>query len=144
MEYYYTDSNNQPQGPVTLEQLRALEAAGEVRAATMVAPVGSQQWVPLQTVIPNLTLHPASMTEPLAIWSLVLGGLGLIFCGFLAGIPAIFCGHKALSKIKQNPKLQGKGLAISGLIIGYIGTTFWLLYILLVIAIAVIEAIQKA
>ena len=34
-------------------------------------------------------------TLPLAVWSLVLGILGLGCCGIFIGIPAAICGHKA-------------------------------------------------
>jgi hypothetical protein len=69
-------------------------------------------------------------TEPLAIWSLVLSLVGLFCCGFVLGVPGIVCGHLALSKIQKEPALQGRGLAIAGLVIGYVAATFWLLWIL--------------
>jgi len=66
--------------------------------------------------------------EPLATWSLVLGLLGLFCLGMLAGIPAIVCGHLALSNMNRNPVLQGRGSATAGLILGYLGTIFWILF----------------
>ena len=71
----------------------------------------------------------AGTTEPLAIWSLVLGVLSLVCCGFILGIPAVICGHLALSKFQKDPQLQGKGLATAGLIIGYVAIAFWLIYV---------------
>lgn len=59
----------------------------------------------------------------LAIWSLVLGILGIALCflGPLFGIPAIICGHMALSRIKlAGGGLTGNGQAIAGLVMGYI------------------------
>ncbi len=51
----------------------------------------------------------------LAIASLVLVlALGPVGC-----IPAIICGHLALRRISKEPTLQGHGLALAGLIIGY-------------------------
>jgi uncharacterized protein DUF4190/uncharacterized protein DUF4339 len=73
----------------------------------------------------------AGQTEPLAIWSFVMGVLSLLCCGFILGIPAVICGHLALSKFQKEPQLQGKGLATAGLIIGYVAITFWLIYVLL-------------
>jgi hypothetical protein len=55
----------------------------------------------------------------LATASLVLGCLIFIF-GFLTGIPAVITGHMALGRISQNPMLGGKGMAIAGLILGYL------------------------
>jgi general secretion pathway protein G len=40
-------------------------------------------------------------------------------------LPAVICGHLSLSKIKKAPEtLGGRGLAIAGLITGYIGLAF--------------------
>ena len=68
-------------------------------------------------------------TEPLAIWSFVLSVLSLVCCGFILGIPAVICGHLALSKFQKEPQLQGKGLATAGLVIGYVAIAFWLIYV---------------
>lgn len=55
-------------------------------------------------------------TSGLAIASLVLSLIGPIGC-----IPAIVCGHIALRKIRKEPTVKGHGLALAGLIIGYVG-----------------------
>lgn len=54
-------------------------------------------------------------TRGLAIASLVFSLVGPITC-----IPAIICGHLALRKIRSEPALRGYGLALAGLVIGYI------------------------
>ena len=59
----------------------------------------------------------------LATASLVLGILSLVLCiiGPLFGIPAVICGHKAMGLIKRSGgALDGHGLALGGLITGYI------------------------
>ena len=58
----------------------------------------------------------------LAVASLILGLVGIVFCfGPLAGIPAVICGHKAQSRIKHSGgTLTGAGMALAGLITGYI------------------------
>lgn len=61
-------------------------------------------------------------TSALAVWSLILGILSLLCFGIFAGIPAIICGHLGRSKIKQSQgALVGGGMALAGLIMGYIG-----------------------
>jgi len=81
-------------------------------------------------VIPPL---PESKTSTLAIWSLVLGILGivlLVVCvgPLLFGIPAIICGHIALSKIRRSGgQLGGAGLAIGGFACGYASLALMLL-----------------
>ena len=51
---------------------------------------------------------------------MVLGILAFVAClGPLAGIPAIICGHVACAGTRRIPNLQGRGMAIAGLIMGY-------------------------
>lgn len=143
MDYYYTDAQNQPRGPVSVEQLRDLLNTGAATASTQVAAVGSQQWVPILTVVqaaaapggpagpapgpvmgvPGGAVVPGAPNEPLAIWSLVLGIAGLtLCCGTLViSIGAIVTGHMALGSIKKSPMRQGRGMALAGLIMGYAG-----------------------
>jgi general secretion pathway protein G len=62
-----------------------------------------------------------SRTSGLAIASLVLGILSFGFW-IVTGLPAVICGHLSLSKIKKaSGTIGGRGLAIAGLITGYIG-----------------------
>ena len=90
---------------------------------------------------------PSGQTEPLAIWSLVLSLLGV--CGFcctpvvITGIAGVVCGHLALSKIGTRPELQGHGLALAGLIIGYCAIAGWLLWVLLFGGLAVMQGILQ-
>lgn len=60
-------------------------------------------------------------TAKLAIWSLVLGVLSLACLSLFAGIPAVVCGHKARRQIRESGgSVQGAGLALGGLITGYL------------------------
>lgn len=54
-------------------------------------------------------------TSGLAVASLACSLLGPVCC-----IPAIICGHLALRRLGREPAVRGYGLAIAGLIIGYI------------------------
>ena len=75
-------------------------------------------------------------TSALAVWSLVLGILSLLCIGLFAGIPAIICGHMGRSRIKQsNGALTGGGMALAGLILGYIGTVIVTISIIAAIAV---------
>jgi hypothetical protein len=80
----------------------------------------------------------APKTCGLAIWSLVLGILSL-FCFYIfTAIPGVICGHKALSLIKSSGgALKGEGLAIGGLVTGYLGIALSLFLIPLLAAIAI-------
>jgi hypothetical protein len=63
----------------------------------------------------------STKTSAAAIASLVLGILSLLCLGILTGLPAIICGHISLSKQKKDAFLTGKGMAIAGLVTGYLG-----------------------
>lgn len=143
MEYYYTDSGNQTRGPVSLDQLRSLARSGAIDGSSMVAAVGTQQWVSAGTIIPAIAPAPNRPKEPLAIWSFVLSLVGLFCCGFIVSIPAVICGHLALSNINKKPHFEGKGLATAGLTLGYIGALFWLVYLLLFGGLAFLEGLAK-
>jgi len=61
----------------------------------------------------------------LATWSLVLGILGIllspILIGLLLAVPAVVCGHLAYGRVSRSGgALTGHGLALGGLITGYL------------------------
>jgi Domain of unknown function (DUF4190)/Domain of unknown function (DUF1707) len=58
-------------------------------------------------------------TNAMAIASLACG-VGQIFLWFIAGVPAIVFGHVARRQIRESGE-AGDGLALAGLILGYIG-----------------------
>ena len=81
---------------------------------------------------------PQPKTSGLAVWSLVLGILSLGCLSILSGIPGVICGHKALSKIKRSAgALTGQGMAIAGLVTGYLGIAWAILFIPMMMAIAI-------
>jgi competence protein ComGC len=87
-------------------------------------------------------MPPLPTTQPknsaLAIWSLVLGIVGLLCLPILAAIPAVICGHMAYSRIKRSGGvLTGQGLAIAGLIMGYLGLVWAIVLIPMLAAIAI-------
>ena len=60
--------------------------------------------------------QPSRPTNTLAIVALVTSLLGI-------GLAGIICGHISLSQIKRSNE-QGRGMALAGLIIGYLETAF--------------------
>jgi hypothetical protein len=90
--------------------------SGAVPAPAPIAPIGDV----------TTTAPVAAKTSVLAIVSLVTGILGLpmLICSFFAlpfQIAAIICGHIALVQIGREPQQTGKGMAIAGLVCGYLG-----------------------
>lgn len=90
------------------------------------------------TQMPNPTPR---ITNTLAIISFICGLLGLV-----GGIPsvgvlnivAIVMGHMARSQIRQNPNEDGAGMALAGLIMGYIGLLIVPLVVLAIVVIVMI------
>src|SRR6266550_6348467 len=71
--------------------------------------------------VPSSIPAPAPRIAPMAIVSVVLAVLSFLCIPIFPVIPAIVCGHVAWSKIsKSGGALQGKGIAIVGLIVGYL------------------------
>lgn len=72
-------------------------------------------------------------TNPLAIASLACGCAQVFFTLF-SGIPAIILGHIARRQIRQTGE-DGDGLALAGLILGYVGVVLTIAAIIAIIAI---------
>ena len=106
------------------------------------APVAVPSAVPSAAVV-----VPQKKNEQLAVLSLIFSIIGI--CGFCCGfflvsaIAGIVCGHLALSKIKANPELEGRNLAVAGLVIGYVAVAGWLIWILLFGGLAVLQGITE-
>jgi hypothetical protein len=69
-------------------------------------------------------------SKGLAITSFVLGILSLVLLcfGFFVGVPAVICGHMARRRARTLPaQFGGEGIALAGLITGYIGLVLGLL-----------------
>ena len=74
----------------------------------------------------------APNTSKLAVWSLIFG-LVSIFGGMFLLLPpilAIILGHKAVGQQRKDPTVGGRGLALSGLILGWLCVGVWVLVIL--------------
>ena len=60
-------------------------------------------------------------TSALAVVSLVAGILGWTLLPVLGSVVAIVCGHLARAEIRRAPQaLEGDGLAVAGLVMGYL------------------------
>lgn len=74
---------------------------------------------------PGYGYAPPRSTNGMAVASLVLGIIGLVFCG-LTSIPGVILGHIALNRIKKTGE-EGSGMAIGGLVTSYITVVIWVL-----------------
>lgn len=136
-------------GPVSLAELKAQVAAGQIQFDDLVWTAGLGKWIPASSApglfpeealadpagwqavqqmqssggeqVTSLEQPPAPRAplSPLAIASFVSGLLGLPTCS-LGSIPAVILGHMALRQIAlSRGALGGRGLALAGLITGY-------------------------
>jgi hypothetical protein len=79
-----------------------------------------------------------SRTNGLAIAALVLGIAGLVFwgCG-VASILALVFGYMAKGQIDRAPETQeGRGMAIAGIIMGWIGIALFVIFWVVIIIVA--------
>ena len=88
-----------------------------------------------------MPLAPAQFakTNSLAITSLICGIAQMMF-GPLATIPAVVCGHMARNQIRRTGE-QGAGMALAGLILGWIGVGFTAL--LVIVAVLAVVAVSS-
>jgi len=153
-------------GVFSLEEVRQQLAAGTLSISDQAWYEGAAGWAPLSSV-PGVsdgtpaaaapaplatataaTMVPQRRNEPLAIVSLILSIAGVLgfCCGFFlfAAIGGIVCGHIALSRIKQDPTLEGHGLAMAGVVIGYVALVGWLAWVVLFGGLAVLQGISES
>jgi hypothetical protein len=143
-QWYYGSPAGQS-GPVDERQLREMIAAGQLAPETLLWRDGMKDWARLDS-LPELNSAPpgpyappagypghpgyypvAPPTSGLAIASMVCGIIAVVSCyaGALLGIPAVICGHMAMSVIRNAPFMMGgRGMAIAGLVLGYLGILF--------------------
>ncbi|MGJ9412050.1 DUF4190 domain-containing protein [Aeromicrobium sp. CF4.19] len=78
-------------------------------------------------------------TNKKALWSMILGIVGLLCCGLLLGIPAIILSTMAKKEIAaSNGSQTGGGMATAGLILGIIAVAWSVVYGIL-IAVGVVD-----
>lgn len=91
---------------------------------------------PAQVVLP--AGYPAAFgarprTNQVAIIAMVCGLIQFAFLGPIASIPAIICGHVARSQIRRTGE-DGDGMALAGLILGYVGIVIPLAIVAIILA----------
>src|SRR5690606_20550389 len=79
---------------------------------------------------------PPAPTNVMAVLALIGGIGGLTLLPLLASIAGVVFGHIALTQIRRDPALGGRGMALTGLILGYIGLFFAVLGIIAMIALS--------
>ena len=76
-------------------------------------------------------------TSSLAVVSLIFGILAYVFLPGIGALVAVICGHSARSEIRRAPpgSIDGDGIALAGLILGWIQIGLMLIALVIVILI---------
>lgn len=99
------------------------------------APTGPWGAAPPAGMAYGTPTYQAPSTNGLAIAALVCGLLGFITC--VSSIAAIVLGHMARKQIRESGGVQqGDGMALAGLILGYVVLALLIGYIVVVVIIA--------
>jgi len=72
-------------------------------------------------------------TNPLAVVSLVFGILTWCLLPFVGALVAVVCGHLARSEIRRSPPQAGYGMALAGLVLGYVHLAVCVLAVLVLL-----------
>lgn len=127
--YSYQPAPNNPYAPPPAEAYRTPD---------IIPPQGQYAPPPVYTQPPVNNPYYTAPVVPtvnsLALWSMIAGIAGILLytsgLGILGSIAAIILGHMGLYKIKNYPSFyNGKGFAITGLILGYAALAFFILMI---------------
>lgn len=136
---YHVAKNGEKSGPFDKDEVYRRLVAGELSGTDLGWHAGLAEWEPLSKLLPppqaqpvfgpsggftpasaptSSSVQPAT-TSGMAIASLICGILGLLL--WLPCIPAVILGHMGLSAIKKSAgALTGRGMAIAGLVTGYL------------------------
>jgi Domain of unknown function (DUF4190)/Domain of unknown function (DUF1707) len=120
------------EGRITKEEFdlrtsRTMNARTYAQLGSVVADLPSG---PSFGVMPYQGYYPvvANPTSGLAIGALICGIAEIFTLGF-AAVPAVILGHLARQNIKKTGE-RGDGMAIAGLVLGYLGIGIWTLIII--------------
>ncbi|WP_308797097.1 DUF4190 domain-containing protein [Agromyces silvae] len=82
---------------------------------------------------PGYGAAPANKTNTLAIVALIASIAGLVIFWFIGSVVGVICGHISLNQIKRTRE-EGRGLALAGLIVGYIGIALSIIAVIAIVA----------
>ena len=76
-------------------------------------------------------MNQPAQTSGTAIASLVFGIVSWVALPFIGAVVAVICGHIARGEIRRQPHgaIDGDGLAVAGLVLGYVQLAFCLLLV---------------
>jgi Domain of unknown function (DUF1707)/Domain of unknown function (DUF4190) len=112
----------------------AARTVGELAVLVADLPAGPVPQPVAGAVVPQTFLPVRRQTNAKAIGAAVCGLLCLPTIG-LTGIPAVILGHAARNEMERSGE-AGEGLALTGLVLGWLSTAGWALVLTLLVAVA--------
>ncbi len=148
--YRIIGADGKSYGPITVEQLKQWINEGRANAQTQTYAEGATEWKPLG-VFPEFTGQfappvPPPISPPFsgrvrktnsyAMAGMIFGILAFFCCcKFLFGALGIIFSLIGLSQISRHPELyEGRGLAITGLVLSILSLLLALVFILIALA----------
>ena len=144
--WYYSEDGLDRKGPITESELRRALSHGRISEQMLLWCEGMETWVQARKlpqlfqvagVAPAVIYASPPRTSGLAITSLILGLVGF-FIGWCCCVGVLLCllgiifGHVAQAQISRQPQLwTGKGMAIAGYVLGYVGLALYLVILLI-------------
>jgi hypothetical protein len=121
------------EGRITKEEFdlragRTMSARTYAQLAAVVADLPAGPHLGVMPYQPGYYPAVSTPTSGLAIGALVCGIAEIFTLGF-AAIPAVILGHCARASIKRTGE-RGDGMAVTGLVLGYLGIGLWALIII--------------
>ena len=164
--YKIIGADGKEYGPISGEILRQWIAEGRANGSSKVLPETSTEWktlgelpefaamlsmpaTPVAPVPAPFTSSPEQRrTNPLAVTGLILGILsvtiGLCCCsGFLFSLSGAICSGIALSQIGRNPQQEGRGVAVTGLVLSIAGLLLGVIFVILYGVVASVPDVMR-
>ena len=146
--YKIVGADGQLYGPASAEQIKQWIAEGRANAQTQTLAENTAGWKPLgafpefahyftaASSIPPLAAGAVRKTNGNALAGFIFGVLSIVCCcKFFFGILGIIFSLIGLSQITRNPQCyEGRGLAISGLVLSLLGFLLAVILMLWLIA----------
>ena len=161
--YKILGTDNKEYGPVSADQVRQWIVERRLHAQSLVLADGTTDWKPLSLFpefsatlasaplppvgpgAPRSGYVPSAGNNPMAVWSLVCGCVGLVclMCSPAVSIAGLVMGIVALGQLKSNPKQEGRGMAIAGLVLSCLGLVAFVLLLVLGAFGAILDGLGK-
>jgi Domain of unknown function (DUF4190)/Domain of unknown function (DUF1707) len=128
----------QPEFEKRVARAYGARTVGELALLVADLPQGPVPLTAAPVPLPGTFLPvPPPRTNGKAVGALVCGLLCVPTLGF-TGIPAVILGHAARSEIRRSGE-TGDGLALTGVVLGWLSTGFWALLLALAMVSAVVS-----